>query len=337
MQIDYQKSVLRDYRRKGANHTLSLRLRNPTRGNIKEECIAICEERFLPKDEQVLRLFFTKKNSREEYVRAIEEYDIEGFRTLQNFLNGKVKNADPKNVELLAWLIDYEPRPYPAYEKKYGILGEEITEEEPEFPEETEDSEEREGRSPEEEEGIAEGESKEGDVEVGRDLTSETEEKETDNIGEEETPIGKEVIPPKRRSSLRLIIIASLVCVLTGGAIYRILFPPPPSPQPIDPKVGCMYWAGDHYEQIPCFRKIGTDTLVIALDMDRLQHFKRITQPDTITGSDKGKVWYVKIDNQLEYYTSPGFHPVLLDRRLKPITDYIINKYIHPPVPVAGN
>ncbi len=94
---------------------------------------------------------------------------------------------------------------------------------------------------------------------------------------------------------------------------------------------GCMYWASDHYERVACNEKHG-DTLVIALDTFRLKHFKKINDPDTITQNSIGRVWYIKIDNQIEYFTSDGDYPPEPNRKLKPITLYMIKAHIHPDV-----
>ncbi|MCH5718552.1 hypothetical protein [Niabella hibiscisoli] len=89
----------------------------------------------------------------------------------------------------------------------------------------------------------------------------------------------------------------------------------------------CMYWTGDHYEAVPCSRKID-DVIVIALDTVKLRRFKKITRPDTITENDIGRVWYTRINKQLEFYTAYDNHPTQPQFRLKPITGYIIDKYI---------
>jgi len=43
--------------------------------------------------------------------------------------------------------------------------------------------------------------------------------------------------------------------------------------------------------------------------------------------TDKNKVWYSKIDSEVEFFTKPGFHPLHKDKPLKPATSYIIEKY----------
>lgn len=88
----------------------------------------------------------------------------------------------------------------------------------------------------------------------------------------------------------------------------------------------CMYWAGDHYEISSCNIKLG-DTVLSAFDEQKAR-LKKITRPDTISYKAIGRVWYVKIDKGIEYYTAGGFHPVEYKRKLKPITNFMIDKYI---------
>jgi hypothetical protein len=88
----------------------------------------------------------------------------------------------------------------------------------------------------------------------------------------------------------------------------------------------CMYWAGDHYQMSSCDIKLG-DTGMIAFDEQKAR-LKRINRPDTISYKAIGRVWYVKIDKGIEYYTAGGFHPIEYKKKLKPITVYMIDKYI---------
>lgn len=88
----------------------------------------------------------------------------------------------------------------------------------------------------------------------------------------------------------------------------------------------CMIWVGDHYMLSSCEPRRG-DTLVVALDLQRLRNFKRITRPDTITAWSEGKLWYIKRNGLIEYYTAGGRHPVEPGRVLRPLTRYMIEKY----------
>lgn len=93
------------------------------------------------------------------------------------------------------------------------------------------------------------------------------------------------------------------------------------------PKDGaCMYWANDHFEQIPCSKQV-PNTLIIALDTAKANHLKKLTCKDSIINRGKGNVWYSKINNVVEFFTADGEHPVVRGRHLKPATNHIIETY----------
>lgn len=89
-----------------------------------------------------------------------------------------------------------------------------------------------------------------------------------------------------------------------------------------------MYWAVDHYEPSPCNKKI-EGVLLIALDSFKLNNFRRITVPDTITYASIGILWYYKPKrDSVEFYTAEGFHPIMYNRRLKPVTKYMVDVHV---------
>ncbi|MCT1525508.1 hypothetical protein [Sphingobacterium hotanense] len=89
---------------------------------------------------------------------------------------------------------------------------------------------------------------------------------------------------------------------------------------------GCMYWDGAQYVKIDCKEEIKHAEKLI-LDPIDLIHFKKITQTDTLQEEHVNKVWYSKINNEVEFFTSAGRHPLHKERTLKPATWYMIKKY----------
>lgn len=94
------------------------------------------------------------------------------------------------------------------------------------------------------------------------------------------------------------------------------------------PKPKCMYWNGEVYESVSCEEGVSYTPKAVKMDKEKLSSFKRITAPDTLTYYSVNKVWYARIDSFPEFYTQPGMHPVAVERRLKPVSKYIIDKYI---------
>lgn len=112
MFIDYTSKVVEEYHKKVASDALSIRLIQPTPASLKKECAAVLNKGLQRKDERVLSDFFGPEADVTAYIKTIEKFEVDKFRPLLNFIKGKINNPDPKNVELLAWLIGFEPRPF---------------------------------------------------------------------------------------------------------------------------------------------------------------------------------------------------------------------------------
>ncbi|WP_366183609.1 hypothetical protein [Flavobacterium ovatum] len=97
------------------------------------------------------------------------------------------------------------------------------------------------------------------------------------------------------------------------------------------PKEKCMQWQNDHYEMVTCEEnKVGVLNLYSKIPLDEnMLNFRKIQVCDSTTFFKHNKpiVWYCKKGNELEFYNNPGYHPEN-DKPLKPITQYMINKYV---------
>jgi hypothetical protein len=279
MFADHQGFVQQAYLELKAKGPLSTNLKHPSPAKLRNECERVIGKRFSKKDEEILSSFFGEQVDRAAYVTAINRFDIDLFRPLEKFMKGSSKNTDPKNIELLAWLIDYEPRPY-RVDDLYGV-------------------------------------SKTDSITI--DVIDED-----GQVKEHSQSIDGPIKSLWRPGSI--VILAILCMVLIGAGYFFIGGSMEHRPQ------RCMYWTGDHYEPISCNEKPADSTLaVIALDSDKLVHFKRITRADTLTAGSIGKVWYININGNLEYYTSPGEPPSHPGRRLLPLTAHILDKYPRSP------
>jgi len=97
---------------------------------------------------------------------------------------------------------------------------------------------------------------------------------------------------------------------------------------------GCMAWAKNEYVKISCDRQTHPeyDTTVIPEDPKLMANFKKVevTAAYPFFSEDTGqpRVWYYKNNqNEIEYFTAPGFHPIFKET-LKKITKDIIEKYV---------
>lgn len=87
-----------------------------------------------------------------------------------------------------------------------------------------------------------------------------------------------------------------------------------------------MYWDGDRYMATDS-SSLGPQIDVIPMDKFRFRYFKKITRPDTLNATNSiGKVWYDKSNNNVEFFTSYGKHPVN-DKALKDVSERILNNH----------
>lgn len=112
---DYKKEVLACYLKMKNEGTLSLNLSIPSPARIREECLNIYFERNLITDIDTLKLFFGSGVLNNDYAEVIRSIDIDRFRPLINLINDPEKKSDVKNVELLAWLINFNTRPFGSW------------------------------------------------------------------------------------------------------------------------------------------------------------------------------------------------------------------------------
>jgi hypothetical protein len=113
MFADYKLRVIEEFRIKKATDGIPLNLIHASPAKLKAECLAVFDTRFLKKDEKVLISFFGQRKNEFEYRQAIKQCEADRFKPLCNYLRESTRNTDERNIELLAWLINFEPRPYP--------------------------------------------------------------------------------------------------------------------------------------------------------------------------------------------------------------------------------
>lgn len=95
------------------------------------------------------------------------------------------------------------------------------------------------------------------------------------------------------------------------------------------PKKECMQWSSNHYEVVDCSTE-SSNFLDPRIPINKERLGLKKLDPKTLkTYFENGQpsVWYAKIDGKIELFNQPGLHPTT-GKTLKPITRYIINKYV---------
>lgn len=291
MYQDYVDRINEKYHSLRASNKLSHRLAQPTPARLREECLDRYIARFDRRDENTLKVFFRHTEEIQTLAQRIENFDLDKFRPLIKFLNGQIKTTDQKNIELLAWLIDYKQRPF-EFGGDYDSDGDDTKDDMSNEPLDNNETEEigKKGNNPD------------------TGLTGE-------RIFQTKKPASKKRL---------LIIVAGMLALALIG--YKVGFNNKAGTS-IAGHAICMYWTGDHYEPISCQQR--SDTLVVPLDSMRLRNFRRIIKTDTISQHSVGKLWYRKKNNKLEIYTAGGSHPVDMRVKLRILTDHMFKKYLN--------
>jgi len=131
-------------------------------------------------------------------------------------------------------------------------------------------------------------------------------------------PEKQKISDPRLRKSLWVI---GFILILSG-LIYSFF-----------PVKNCMEWKKDHYELVDCENQ-GQNFMqtryIIPRNDERLNQMKKII-PTKMTPyfSENGDplIWYSRRDNEYEFFTYPGLHPLNSNITLKKITETIINNY----------
>ncbi|HEX7903853.1 MAG TPA: hypothetical protein VF487_08250 [Chitinophagaceae bacterium] len=317
--IDYTNLVVKAYEEKRDSNQLSQLLLHPTTSNIRQECFNIYTERIKKgeEEENTLRAFFGVPPAGKNFAYIIERHNLDKFRPLQSLIKKEIKNPALVNVELLAWLIDFSPRPLSQAQKILRNTNEPSTLGNPA----TDTTQNGTGSEEEELKKKAKGgDESENPLDV-------PEQKPDDKKPIPQTPLGtvqKNETEKNRSKRAVLLFLAFIIC---AGGIYTIWQSKQDKLVMGNANTGCMYWKDDHYEEIPCNDE-RKGIFKLPMDTKQMKSFKRIVREDTITEKSIGKVHYFKNDNKIEYYTTDGHHPVYVTRALKPLTSYMFEKHL---------
>ena len=110
---NYKKDVLDMYESTSGGNMRHY-LATPTPKNIRSACEELFYKGVANDDLYILQAFF-KFKPKDDFLKVIQNHDIDKFRPIQNFLNKKTKDTNTSNLNLIAWLINFEPRPHFLY------------------------------------------------------------------------------------------------------------------------------------------------------------------------------------------------------------------------------
>ena len=313
---EYKKKVIQDYRKKKEEGKLPPNLERHTAARLRNECLQVFHHRYNDQDSEIFKaLCQEEKTNAQEYFQKIKISGTNKFKALDNYLKGVSEDTSENNIELLAWLIDFEARPYKPGDIYKWAQSELLSSNTINLPfskqnDSSKDSSDSE-KSPETGESFTQETS--GTIDTNVASTDGSAEIIILPPAESKSINGQFGIPPKFHKTL-----------IAFGAVMVILFI---SYLIYDLRHQCMYWNGDSYQSISCDEKV-EGVNIIAKDNSRLKSFKRITRRSEITAKDIGKIYYSKLNNVVTFYTMGGENPEDNDKRLLPMSEHIYKKYV---------
>jgi hypothetical protein len=287
--LEYARLVKAEYERKRANDELPRFRVKSTTTKLKEECLEVFKSRYHQKDEQTLKNYFDVANDETVSLQLIRRTEPDKFKALDKYLKGETETTDETHTEFLAWLIDFRHRPWlPG--KDFQLTDEELA-----------------------------------IISIPKSPSGETKTPPYDKP-KNTIPVMPDDIKGKEKKEVSGGLFFSkpvmifLIAILGAGILYTIY-------TAIQQPTGCMYWSGDQYIPIDCDEE-SLGRLFLPLNPKKVKYFERITRKDTITERSIGKIYYIKDNNAIEYYTYSGNYPNDLNRYVKKLSRRMFDKYL---------
>lgn len=306
----FQEEVLSAYLRKKAAGELPSQLVTLKRANLRNYIKGRVARGYDKKDDAVVKEYFNPENEYASLDESIRRFDIDKFRPLISYLKLETTSRGDNISKLLAWLIDFEPRPFEEWQKTRNQV------------KDTDDVSSG-SDSGGEEVSPSTGEVEGGSNTIREVIVSDSTNEEPSGVvndGDRKGKIQSESTidnPPVRKPFKPIWIIAIFItCVLVIGALFLNGFG----------SKHYMYWDGQQYIATS-YKEEYSGIDLVPLNRHKLNNFRKIMRPDTLNQDDEKKVWYSKIDKHVEFFTMSGFHPVKRDRSLKAATREILEKY----------
>ena len=270
-------------------------LKNATEARVKKACLLAYKKKNSFSDKTILRNFLEVPEDGDLDL-ALKKAEVGKFRPIVNFFKNETKDPRDQTIDLVAWLIDFK------FENSDEISKEDIKDllNQPEKTEKNKQEKE---------------ENNEENIETDK----------TKKIPSSKKTHERRKSIFKEKATIGVLIV--IVIAITSG-LASLLFSNKKNTTPFLNFTGqekYMYWLGDHYQPTNNARIKGVN--IVPFNAKLVSDFRKITDQDTLTTRSVGKVWYVKINNKPEFYTTSGFHPGDTRRILKPLSKYMAEKY----------
>jgi len=262
-------------------------LLDPTPASLKKLASEMCEH-LSYQDAITFKIFFGFKSDTENKSKAILNFDTDKFRPLSKFLKGKSNLQEIQSANLLAVFVDLEIRPFLKFTQK-------------QIEDKRNDEVPREFKNGEESKDVS-----------------------TEIILQNETKVNLQNFDNTSKKSTFskpiMLFCVGIFVALSAFSVHKAF------------EKKCMIWKDDHYEKIDCENSANNFagySTAMPIDNNLLKNFKRIKVSDTTTffKNEKPVVWYLKRNNECEFFNAPGLHPIN-KKTLKEVTPHIIKAHV---------
>ena len=96
-------------------------LNKPTTTSLRDYCFFLVKEGLNTVDEINFR-YFLGLNKEADLVKEIKKIQADKFKQIKKFIDGELDNTSSDKLELIAILIDFNPRPYSKFLKQYKTV-----------------------------------------------------------------------------------------------------------------------------------------------------------------------------------------------------------------------
>lgn len=291
----YKKAVRLKYEQE-KNGDYSSFLLTPSRGRLRDLCKELFKNHSNVDDLKSFRLFFGFDCNPEGLNELRTQKDK--FRPIETFFKGETDLTDIEGINIAAFLVDFQPRPFMKYLRQHSIAP---------TPAATPTN------SAVDKAPLAEDSSMIGFLAV--------------------KPTYGEVDPPKETKERggfffwiwrnKFVTILLIIAALLGGfSLSRYVFT----------EKQCMQWQNDRFVVVDCLKDPDSTFVQAILPLnERLLDFRRVEVSDTTIFFRNGKslYWYCKVDGKPQFFNSvgDGSHPET-GGSLRRVTPYIVERHV---------
>jgi len=308
----FREEVLSYYERQKVNNLLPVMLAAPSPANLKELALLKFRQGLTPADEKVYRDYYCPLEFESDLGKAIRTKDVDKHKSIQNFILRKTKAPKEEIVKLVAVLIDFQPRPFvfnnwKSVQEHYNVNKEIYSASKPT----TDYTTVNKINLPKERHSM----------EVSAADIKKAPPPHTPHTPHNAHAAHNMYIKPSaldrfiHKYRATLFLLAGIILLSLISSFYLL------------PVKQCMCWLDDHYIAVHCINTVNT-VRVIALDQHKLATFKKINDLNALCKNGGKGVWYSKINDEVEFFTGPGYHPIADQIPLKVATNYIIQEYV---------